>query len=82
MELLRGEREKHDKLLVEYGQIKARLGVQVNNENMDDGAPAMAKSPAAVNSSPLFAQAAIKGEEATQRENSRKSATNWFPRIF
>lgn len=82
MELLRGEREKHDELLLEYGRVKACVGVSVHNEKVDDGAPAMAESPAEVHASPLVSPAAVTGEEARQRENSGKSATNWFSRIF
>lgn len=80
--LLRNEREKTDTLLLEYGRLKAGLIVPAKNESMDDGVPATGKGLAEVKSFSMSAQATVSGGEATQYENSRESANNWFRRIL
>lgn len=81
-ELLRNEREKTEKLLLEYGRLKAGRSGQANNENMGDGVPSIGKGPAGMNSSPLLSEVAVNGEHATQDENSSQSKNNWFQRIL
>jgi len=78
-ELIRNERKKTDKLLLEYGRLKAGLGVQADNKNMDDEG---GSGPAEVISSSLLSQETASDEGTPYDEICSKSESNWFNRIL
>ena len=77
-ELLRDERGKTDKLLLEYERLRAGAGL-VNAGTADEGTPAAHSEQAEAKP---FPGAAESGGDAGQQEKSKDRTERWFQRIL
>lgn len=77
-ELLRIERGKTDKLLLEYGKLKADRGANANNNEL---VTSQGKRQVSEESAQL-SQVTVSAEYPTQHEKSKESGSGWIERIL
>ena len=79
--MLRNEREKTDRLLLEYCLLKAGMEVNADKENRGDRVTSIAKGLAEIPSPAPEFQATGEGEDVRQHKDTGESANDLFQRL-
>jgi hypothetical protein len=79
-ELLRAEREKADKILLEYASLKTKISI-LQNRNTKNDSSAVTKSPVKVDTTIPLSPTKQYGQNANQQKTSKEKPGNLFQRI-